>query len=49
MIDDLNLELEQSKFDKYEYTTYMAKSTWLKKLYKYSRETKAKVHAYCYR
>ena len=27
----------------------MTRNIWLKKLYKYSRETKAKVHAYRYR
>ena len=42
------LELEHSLFDKYKFTTCMAKNTWLEKLYKYSRETKAKVQEYRY-
>ena len=42
------LELEQCLFHKYKYTKYMAKYTWLKKLYKYSRETKAKLQEYRY-
>ena len=42
------LELEHSLFDKFKYTTCMARNTWLEKLYKYSRETKAKVQEYCY-
>ena len=41
------LELEHSLFDKYKYTC-MAKNTWLEKLYKYSRETKAKAQEYRY-
>ena len=45
---ELELELEHSLFDKYKYTTCMAKNTWLEKLYKYSRETKAKVQEYRY-
>ena len=45
---ELELELEHSLFDKYNYTTCMAKNTWLDKLYKYSRETKAKVQEYRY-
>ena len=42
------VEVEVSLFDKYKYTTYMARNTWLEKLYKYSRETKAKVQEYRY-
>ena len=42
------VEVEHSLFDKYKYTTYMARNTWLEKLYKYSRETKAKVQEYRY-
>ena len=45
---ELELELENSLLDKYQYTTYMAKNTWLEKLYKYSRETKANVQEYGY-
>ena len=45
---ELELELEHSLFDKYKYTTCMAKNTWLEKLYKYSRETKAEVQEYRY-
>ena len=45
----LELELENSLFDTYKYTSYMTRNMWSKKLYKYSRETKAKVHTYRYR
>ena len=44
------LELENSLFDTYKYTSYMTRSRWSKKLYKYSRETKTKkVHKCRYR
>ena len=46
---ELELELEDSLFDTYNYTSYMTRSMWSKKLHKYSRETKAKVHKYRYR
>ena len=45
----LELELENSLFDTYKYTLYMTRNMWSKKLHKYSRETKAKVHTYRYR
>ena len=45
---EVEVEVEHSLFDKYKYTTYMARNTWLEKLYKYSRETKAKVQEYRY-
>ena len=40
------LELENSLFDTYKYTSYMTRNMWSKKLHKYSRETKAKVLTY---
>ena len=45
----LELELENSSFDTYKYTSYTTRNMWSKKLHKYSRETKAKVHTYRYR
>ena len=45
---EVEVEVEHSLFDKYKYTTYMARNTWLEKLYKYSRETKAKIQEYRY-
>ena len=49
MYIELELELENSLFDTYKYTSYMTRNMWSKKLYKYSQETKAKVHTYRYR
>ena len=46
---ELELELENSLFDTYKYASYMTRNMWSKKLHKYSRETKAKVHTYRYR
>ena len=46
---ELEVECENSLFDTYMYTPYTTRNMWLKKLYKYSREAKAKVHAYRYR
>ena len=46
MIFIQTLELEHSLFDKYKYAKYLSRSLWLKKLY--SREKKAKAHAYRY-